>query len=131
MEPSLKRKSESQRQASGTILTIVIFVIGVVSYFAIPFIHVFLSRALVGWKGLLYLLGAGILLTLWFLYLGFRGKSILYALMILVFAILCIWMAVNFDLIWNSMEASLGIWPTILIAVLGGIGVWLFIRFYL
>jgi len=128
---SSKGKTQSQRQSSGTILTVILVIVGVVSYFAIPFIHVFLSRVLVGWKGLLYLSGGGVLLTLWFLYLGYRGKSLAFALMVLLFAILCIWLAINFDLIWDSMEATFGLWPTILIALLGGLGVWIFIRLYL
>ena len=81
--------------------------------------------------GLVYLLVAGILLTGWLLILGFRGKALRYALLILIFTILCIWLVINFDLVWNSMVHTLGLWPTILIVLLGAIGAWLVIKVFL
>ena len=69
--------------------------------------------------------------TGWFLLLGVRGKALRYALLILVFTLLCLWLAINLDLVWNSMVHTIGLWPTIIIVLLGAIGVWLIIWMFL
>lgn len=39
--------------------------------------------------------------------------------------------AINLDLVWNSMVHTIGLWPTIIIVLLGAIGVWLIIWMFL
>jgi hypothetical protein len=121
----LKWKTKSQRQSSGTLLTIAFFALGIITYLAVPIVHEFLSHALTGWKGLLYLLGGGGVLFIWFLILGYRGKSLLYAFYVILFTLLCIWLALNFDMIWNGMLSTLGTWPTIFIGLLFALSIWL------
>ena len=128
---SYKSKKETDRKISGTLIVIALVIVGVVSYFAIPVFQAFLERVLVGWKGLVYLLAGGLVLEAWFLILGFRGKALLYALMVLIVTILCIWLALNFDLVWDSMTHTLGLWPTIFIVLFGTIGLWFVVRFFL
>ena len=124
----LKTKTKTQRQASGTLIAIGLVVLGVIVCLVIPAFQDRVKEALVGWKGLVYLLGAALVLEAWFLILGFRGKALLYALGILVFTILCIWLAINFDLVWDAMVNTLGLWPTILIVLLGALGLWFVIK---
>ena len=124
MAPLFKNKTKTQRQASGTLVAIGLVVLGVIVCLVIPMFQDKVKEALVGWKGLVYLLGAGFVLEVWFLIIGYRGKALLYALGILVFTILCIWLAINFDLVWDSMVNTLGLWPTILIVLLGALGLW-------
>ena len=121
----LKWKTKSQRQSSGTLLTIAFFALGLITYLAVPIVHEFLSHALMGRKGLLYLLGGGGVLLIWFLILGYRGKSLLYAFYVILFTLLCIWLALNFDMIWNGMLSTLGTWPTIFIGLLFALSIWL------
>ena len=123
-----KTKDKTDRKTNGTLLAIALVAVGVLSYFAVPAVQTFFERVLSGWKGLVYLLGGALVLEAWFLILGYRGKSLLYALGILLFTILCIWLALNFDLVWNSMTATLGLWPTIIIVFLGAIGLWFVIK---
>jgi hypothetical protein len=127
----LKGKTKTQRQSTGTLVAIAIVVIGVISYFAIPYVQAFFDRALTGGKGLVYLLGGAIVLEGWFLVMGYRGKMLFYALAILLITILCLWLAINFDMVWDSMVTTLGIWPTIFIVLLGTLGLWLVIRIFL
>ena len=127
----LKGKTKTQRQASATIIAFLIVALGVLICLCIPSIHEWSLRVLVGWKGLVYLLGAGFVLELWFLIMGYRGKSLLYGLLVILFVIVCIWMAINFDLVWDSMVNTLGIWPTIIITLLGALGVWFVIKVFL
>lgn len=127
----MKNQTKTQRQGSGTLIAIAIVIVGVISYFAIPFVQAFLDRVLVGWKGLVYLLGGAMVLEAWFLILGYRGKELLVALGILLFTILCIWLAINFSLVWDSMTNTLGTWPTIFIVLFGCIGLWLVIKLFL
>ena len=128
MAPLFKNKTKTQRQASGTLVAIGLVVLGVIVCLVIPMFQDKVKEALVGWKGLVYLLGAGFVLEVWFLIIGYRGKALLYALGILVFTILCIWLALNFDLVWDSMVNTLGLWPTILITLLGALGLWFVIK---
>ena len=128
MAPLFKNKTKTQRQASGTLVAIGLVVLGVIVCLVIPMFQDKVKEALVGWKGLVYLLGAGFVLEVWFLIIGYRGKALLYALGILVFTILCIWLAINFDLVWDSMVNTLGTWPTILIVLLGALGLWFVIK---
>ena len=128
MAPRFKNKTKTQRQASGTLVAIGLVVLGVIVCLVIPMFQDKVKEALVGWKGLVYLLGAGFVLEVWFLIIGYRGKALLYALGILVFTILCIWLAINFDLVWDSMVNTLGLWPTIFIVLLGALGLWFVIK---
>ena len=124
----IKTKTKTQRQASGTLVAIGIVVLGVIVCLVIPVFQERVKEALVGWKGLVYLLGAGLVLEAWFLIIGYRGKALLYALGILIFTILCIWLAINFDLVWDSMTHTLGTWPTIIITFLGCLVLWFVIK---
>ena len=128
MAPLFKNKTKTQRQASGTLVAIGLVVLGVIVCLVIPMFQDKVKEALVGWKGLVYLLGAGFVLEVWFLIIGYRGKALLYALGILVFTILCIWLALNFDLVWDSMVNTLGLWPTIFIVLFGALGLWFVIK---
>ena len=127
----LKWKTRSQRQASGTIVAVVMVVLGVLTYLLIPSAMAFLNRALVGGKGILYLLAGGVVLEIWFLIMGYRGKALVYALLVLIFTILCIWLAINFDMVWDSMINTLGLWPTIILCLLGALGLWLVMTVFL
>ena len=123
-------KEKSERQTILILVSACLVLLGIVVA-CIPRVQVFLLRILSGGMGLVYLLAAGVLLTGWLLILGFRGKVLRYALLILIFTILCIWLVIYFDLVWNSMVHILGLWPTILIVLLGAIGAWLVIKVFL
>lgn len=130
MATQLKKKAQDKidRKTGGTLIVIALVVVGFISYFAVPVVQAFFERVLVGWKGLVYLLGGALVLVTWFLIIGYRGKALLYALGVLLFTILCIWLALNFDMVWDSMVATLGLWPTILIVLLGCLGLWFVIK---
>ena len=124
-------KDKNERQAILILVSVCLALVGIAVIAIIPQVQAFFLRLLTGGKGLLYLLAAGILLTGWFLLLGVRGKALRYALLILVFTLLCLWLAINLDLVWNSMVHTIGLWPTIIIVLLGAIGVWLIIWMFL
>lgn len=124
-------KDKSERQAFLILFSACLALAGIAVILIVPQVQLFFLRLLTGGKGLLYLLGAAILLTGWFLILGLHGKALRYALFILVFTCLCIWLAINLDLVWNSMVHTIGLWPTIIIVLLGAIGVWLVIYLFL
>lgn len=120
-------KKKSERQALLILGSACLALLGIVVVACVPRVQVFLLRILSGGMGLVYLLAASVLLTGWLLILGLHGKALRYALIILIFTILCIWLAINMDLVWNSMVHTLGLWPTILIVLLGAIGLWVLI----
>lgn len=119
-------KEKSERQTILILVSACLVLLGIVAA-CVPRVQDFLLRILSGGMGLVYLLAAGVLLTGWLLILGLHGKALRYALLILNFTILCIWLAINIDLVWNSMVHTLGLWPTILIVLLGAIGLWVLI----
>ncbi|MBR3290951.1 MAG: hypothetical protein IKI66_02065 [Bacteroidales bacterium] len=123
-----KARGGTDRKIGGTLIVIALVVVGFISYFAVPVVQAFFERVLVGWKGLACLLGGALVLEAWFLIIGYRGKALLYALGVLIFTILCIWLAINFDMVWDSMVSTLGLWPTILIVLLGSLGLWFVIK---
>ena len=131
MAKKYTNKSSTDRQAKGTLLVIGLVVVGVASYFLITYLQAWFDKVLTGWKGLVYLLGGALVLEAWFLIIGYRGKALLYALGILFFTILCIWLAINFNLVWDSMIHTLGTWPTIFIVLLGCLGLWFVIKVFL
>ena len=112
----------------GTLIAIGLVLVGVASYFLIPYFQSYLERVLTGGKGLVILLGGALVLEAWFLILGYRGKALLYALGILLFTVFCIWLALNFTLVWDSMVSTLGLWPTIFSVLLGCLGLWFVIK---
>lgn len=124
-------KDKTERQAILLLVSVCLALVGIAVIAIIPQVQAFFLRLLTGGKGLLYLLAAGVLLTGWFLILGVREKAFRYALLILVFTLLCLWLAINIDLVWNSMVHTIGLWPTIIIVLLGAIGVWLIIWMFL
>lgn len=124
-------KDKNERQAILILVSVCLALVGIAVIAIIPQVQAFFLQLLTGGKGLLYLLAAGVLLTGWFLILGVRGKAFRYALLILVFTLLCLWLAINIDLVWNSMVHTIGLWPTIIIVLLGAIGVWLIIWMFL
>ena len=124
-------KDKTERQAILILVSVCLALVGITVIAIIPQVQSFFLRLLSDGKGLLYLLAAGILLTGWFLLLGVRGKALRYALLILVFTLLCLWLAINLDLVWDSMVHTIGLWPTIIIVLLGAIGVWLIIWMFL
>lgn len=120
-------KKKSERQALLILGSACLALLGIVVVACVPRVQDFLLRILSGGMGLVYLLAASVLLTGWLLILGLHGKALRYALLILIFTILCIWLAINMDLVWNSMVHTLGLWPTILMVLLGAIGLWVLI----
>ena len=123
-------KKKSERQSLLILGSVCLALLGIVVA-CIPRVQDYLLRILSGGMGLVYLLAAGLLLTGWFLILGFRGKTLRYAWLILIFTILCIWLAINIDLVWNSMVHTLGLWPTIFIVLLSAISLWVLIYWIL
>ena len=126
-----KEDKKTSRQINGTLLAIGLVIVGVITYFAIPYVQAYMEQILTGWKGLVILLGGAVVFEGWFLLIGYRGKALLFALAVLVFTILCIWLALNFDLVWDSMVNTIGYWPTILLVFLGALGLWFVIKLLL
>ena len=121
-------KKKEERQATLILISVCLALLAIVVVAVSPSIQHFLLRLITGGMGLVYLLVAAALLTGWFLILGFRGKALRYALLILFFTIVCVWMAVNLDLVWDSMVHTIGLWPTIILGLLGAIGLWYIIK---
>jgi len=114
------------------LLPVAIVIVAVALYILVPVINDFVARKAVGWKGGLMLAGAGYLLGLYYAYImGFRGKALVYAIMVIVFTVTCIWLAVNFDMVWDWLQNTIGNWGTIAIVLVLCLFVWLFMTIML
>ena len=100
------------------LLPVVIVVVAVALYFAMPSIQDFVVRISKGWSGGLILVGAGIFLGCYYAaVMGFRGKALGYAIFVIVFTCLCIWLFVNFDELFDWLRDTIGVWWTIAITL--------------
>lgn len=72
----------------------------------------------------------GLLLTAWFIgVMGYRGKTLEYGIMVIVFTGLCIWALININEISVFLRAHFGVWGMSGIFLLIALAVWLCIHF--
>jgi len=72
----------------------------------------------------------GVVLTAWFIaIMGYRGKTLLYGIAVIVFTGLCIWALINIDAIELFLREHLGVWGMSGIFLLIALIVWLCIHF--
>ena len=72
----------------------------------------------------------GLLLTAWFIgVMGYRGKTLVYGIMVIVFTGLCIWCLINIDDISVFLREHLGVWGMSGVFLLIALAVWLGIHF--
>lgn len=96
------------------LLPVVIIVVAVLLYLFIPAINAWVVRMSRGWQGALYLTGAGILLGVYYAFvMGFRGKALWYAIGVIVFTAVCIWLIANWDWFTDLLQTHLGTWGMI------------------
>ena len=58
----------------------------------------------------LIIAAVGLLLTAWFILLGYRGRTLVYGIMVIVFTGLCIWALINIDTISVFLREHFGVW---------------------
>ena len=109
------------------LLPVGIVVVAVLLYLFIPAINAWVLRMSRGWQGALWLLGAGILLGIYYAFvMGFRGKALGYAIAVIVFTAVCIWLIANWEWFTAFLELHLGTWGMIgvllVIIIIVGIG---------
>lgn len=93
------------------LLPVAIVIVAVLQYLFIPAINEWVLRVSRGWKGALYLTGAGVLLALYYaLLMGFRGRALGYAIAVILFTAGCIWLLANWEWFTAMLEAHLGVW---------------------
>lgn len=111
---------------------LLLLAIGVVTYFLVPVINEWVSVHIQGWWGLLALAVAGIALWLYFYFaLGFRGKGLRYATIIIIYTAMCLWLLANFNFITSYLEIHFGTWGMIggLIVIIAIVGLGLLVLF--
>ena len=107
-------------------LPIMIIVVAVLLYYFIPTINEWVLRVSKGWKGALLLGVAGVALARYYaLLLGFRGRTLAYAIGVIVFTGLCIWLLANWGWFTDFLEVHLGTWGMIGVLLLLCLFVWL------
>lgn len=95
-------------------LPILLVLAGVILWFAIPVAADWVLAHTKGFIGLGLLSVAGLGIMLYFaLVLKFSRKSLLYALGVVVFVIITIWLLANHEAIFAWMDVHLGSWGTV------------------
>ena len=77
----------------------------------------------------LIIAAVGLLLTAWFIFMGYRGKTLVYGILVIVFTGLCIWALINIDTISEFLREHLGVWGMSGVFLLIALAVWLCIHF--
>lgn len=78
----------------------------------------------------LIIAAVGLLLTAWFIgVMGYRGKTLVYGIMVIIFTGLCIWALINMNEISVFLREHLGVWGMSGIFLLIALAVWLCIHF--
>ena len=77
----------------------------------------------------LIITAVGLLLTAWFILLGYRGRTLVYGIMVIVFTGLCIWALINIDTISVFLREHFGVWGMSGVFLLIALAVWLCIHF--
>ena len=71
----------------------------------------------------------GLLLTAWFILLGYRGRTLVYGILVIIFTGLCVWALINIDTISVFLREHLGVWGMSGVFLLIALAVWLCIHF--
>ena len=72
----------------------------------------------------------GLLLLLYFIvFMGYRGKALVYAIMVILFTGFCIWGIINWDEFTALLENNLGVWGMSGIVLGIALIVWLCMHF--
>lgn len=96
------------------LLPVGIIIVAVLLYIFIPSINAWVIRVSKGWQGALYLTGAGIVLGIYYaLVMGFRGKALGYAIAVIIFTAICIWLIANWGWFTDMLQTHLGTWGMI------------------
>ena len=78
----------------------------------------------------LIITAVGLLLTAWFIgVMGYRGKALVYGILVIIFTGLCIWALINMNEISVFLREHLGGWGMSGIFLIIALTVWLCIRF--
>ena len=78
----------------------------------------------------LIIAAVGLLLALWFVFgMGYRGKKLVYCILVILFTGLCLWGLINIDEIEILLRDSVGVWGTSGIFLLIALAVWLAMKF--
>lgn len=88
-----------------------LFLLAIIAYAAVPRVNAFFFEISAGWLGLVILLALGALLYLWYskLYRMSR-KAKFYVISVILFTIFCIWMLANHEVVFTTLEDTLGVW---------------------
>lgn len=72
----------------------------------------------------------GLLLTAWFIgVMGYRGKALVYGILVILFTGFCIWCIINWSEFTALLENSLGTWGMVGVLLAICLLVWLGMKF--
>lgn len=77
----------------------------------------------------LIIAAVGLLLTAWFILLGYRGRTLVYGILVIIFTGLCVWALINMNEISVFLREHLGVWGMSGAFLLIALAVWLCIHF--
>ncbi len=113
-----------------TIIFTLLFIILLGGVIFWPVIKNWLYTALAGLRGALILYGIGIALFAYFaFFMEYRGRSLIYCLLLIIFAFSCIWLIFNFEMFSAFLEQHLGVWGMTGVLLVLSFLVWLGMKF--
>ena len=100
-------------------------------YFVMPYLLGFIVNNIHGTRGLLLRAGAVLIFLFAFFLMGYRGKTLLYILLLLLFVARRIWLYFNYRNIDTYISDRYGQLAATAIFVVIILAIWLFVKFML
>lgn len=128
----IRRKGNCQMEKFKEYLLIgAIILFAVIVYVMMPEIFSFVARHSRGTTGALYLLTLVVLLAIVYYLMGYRGRSLAYVVMLLLFVGGCIWLYFNYRDLDVMISDRFGQGAATIVFLLLIAGIWLFTKFML
>ena len=109
-----------------------LIIIGAVAlYFVMPYLLTFIVNNIHGTRGLILRTGAVLVFLLAFFLMGYRGKTLLYILLLLLFVARGIWLYFNYRDIDTYISGRYGQLAATAVFVAIILLIWLFVKFML
>ena len=109
-----------------------LIIIGAVAlYFVMPYLLTFIASNIHGTRGLLLRAGAVLIFLFAFFLMGYRGKTLLYILLLLLFVARGIWLYFNYRNIDAYISDRYGQLAATAIFAIIILAIWLFVKFIL
>ncbi|MBP3871203.1 MAG: hypothetical protein J6E46_09525 [Faecalicoccus sp.] len=108
-----------------------ILILGVVTYFGIPYLLRYLAENMHGMKALMIIAGITCVGTFLYYLWGYRGRELIYVALIILFLMGMVWLYFNYRTLDVYISSTYGQLTATAVFILIIVAIWLFVRYFL